>query len=207
MQGLKIPGEPIVGRFLVDGWAIVSEKNPEQHLNGHARAVVQPSGRTDLQLPTDDEVTGGTFVQWFRLGEGRDPDRERPVAVPDLARMTRARAERVLAESGLVLGETVEESSEVVRRNSVVRTEPAAGKERVRRFGRRPRHLDRPWVMSRGRSAATRPVGVGVRTALASPRRPLDADTRASMAARLGHDFGTVLVYTRTRRPRAPRRT
>jgi hypothetical protein len=129
LQGLDIQGQPIPGRFIVDGWAIVYEKNPEQHLNGHARAVVGPDGRTDLRLPTDDEVTGGTFVQWFRLGEGRDPGRERIIAVPDLARMTRARAERVLAESGLVLGETVEESSEVVRRNSVVRTEPAAGEE------------------------------------------------------------------------------
>ena len=129
LQGLKIPGEPIVGRFLVDGWAIVSEKNAEQHLNGHARAVVQPSGRTELQLPTDDEVTGGTFVQWFRLGDGRDPGPQPLVAVPDLARMTRARAERVLAENGLVLGKTIEEPSEVVRRNSVVHTDPPAGKE------------------------------------------------------------------------------
>jgi hypothetical protein len=129
LLGLKIPGQPIPGRFIVDGWAIVSGKIPEQHVNGHARAVVQPDGRTDLRLPTDDEVTGGTFVQWFRLGEGRDPGRERIVAVPDLARMTRARAERVLAESGLVLGKTVEESSAVVRRNSVIGTKPDAGEE------------------------------------------------------------------------------
>ena len=38
---------PIVGRFVVDGWAIVSRKDPRQHLNGHAEAFVDDgSGRT-----------------------------------------------------------------------------------------------------------------------------------------------------------------
>ena len=60
--------EPVFGRFVVDGWAIVSEEDPGQHLNGHAVAVVDDqTGRTLLRLPTDDEVTGGQFVQWFRL--------------------------------------------------------------------------------------------------------------------------------------------
>ena len=78
--------EPILGRFIVDGWAIVSEQDPVQHLNGHGQAVVErATGPTALRLPTD-EVAGGAFVQWFRLGERQDF--RSLVAVPDLARMT-----------------------------------------------------------------------------------------------------------------------
>jgi hypothetical protein len=59
---------PVVGRFLVDGWAIVSQEDRRQHLNGHAQAFFDDAtGRTLLRLPTDDEVTGGQFTQWFRL--------------------------------------------------------------------------------------------------------------------------------------------
>ncbi len=58
-------------RFELDGWAIVAERDPGMHINGHAVAVPDgASGRTLLQLPTDDEVTGGQFVQWFRTGRG-----------------------------------------------------------------------------------------------------------------------------------------
>ena len=121
--------EPVVGRFTIDGWAIISEKDPSQHLNGHARAVIEPgTARTILRLPTDDEVTGGAFVQWFRLGIPSIIQPPLPV-VPNLAGMTRARAERTLADSGLTLGETRQEPSPDVRRNSVVRTEPAAGEQ------------------------------------------------------------------------------
>lgn len=214
--------EPIVGRLEIDGWGIVGEEDPDRHLNCHARAV-SVDGRTRLRLPTDDEVTGGTFVQWFRLTreggeeietvqvpqvvgrvlaearemvarvglevgrtttvlsdaepgtviavsppEGtevpvgsavsltvarrriilepidpRDPIRPidplrpiRPpegpddtrVTVPDVTRMTRARAERLLGEAGVV-AEVAEEPSGDVRRNSVVGTEPPGGSE------------------------------------------------------------------------------
>ena len=59
-------GRPIVGRFEIDGWAVVG-KEEKLHLNGHANTLVDRSGRVRLVLPTDDEVTGGQFVQWFRL--------------------------------------------------------------------------------------------------------------------------------------------
>ncbi|MGE2722345.1 DUF6519 domain-containing protein [Mycolicibacterium celeriflavum] len=59
-------GRPILGRFEIDGWAVVG-KDAKLHLNGHANTVVDDSGRTRVVLPTDDEVTGGQFVQWFHL--------------------------------------------------------------------------------------------------------------------------------------------
>jgi hypothetical protein len=63
------PNAAVTAWFQIDGWAIVSESNPREHLNGHARSVVERrGGRTRLALPTDDEVTGGQFVQWFHLG-------------------------------------------------------------------------------------------------------------------------------------------
>jgi hypothetical protein len=58
--------QPLAARLLVDGWAVVSEDDPTQHLNGHA-SVVMEGERSRLQLPTDDEVAGGQFVQWFWL--------------------------------------------------------------------------------------------------------------------------------------------
>jgi hypothetical protein len=61
-------GVPVTAWFEIDGWAVVSETNPHEHLNGHARTTVDRRGRrTRLVLPTDDDVTGGQFVQWFRL--------------------------------------------------------------------------------------------------------------------------------------------
>ena len=65
----RLAGAPsALARFEIDGWAVVSEQNRLQHLNGHAVTEVDAAGRTRLVLPTDDEVTGGQFVQWFRLG-------------------------------------------------------------------------------------------------------------------------------------------
>jgi hypothetical protein len=61
------PNRQVVGRLEVDGWAIVSEADPSQHLNGHVSAFVD-GDQTRYALPTDDEVTGGRYVQWFRLG-------------------------------------------------------------------------------------------------------------------------------------------
>lgn len=58
----------VVARFVIDGWAVVGE-DERLHLNTHANAFVD-SGRTRLALPTDDEVTGGQFVQWFYMGRG-----------------------------------------------------------------------------------------------------------------------------------------
>lgn len=61
-------GGPVTAWFEIDGWAVVSESNPREHLNGHARTTIDRRGRrTRLVLPTDDEVTGGQFVQWFHL--------------------------------------------------------------------------------------------------------------------------------------------
>ncbi|MDQ4008291.1 MAG: DUF6519 domain-containing protein [Actinomycetota bacterium] len=61
----------VVGRFVIDGWAVVSEDDTSHHLNGHARTFLEEeTGRTRLELPTDDEVTGGQFVQWFHLVAG-----------------------------------------------------------------------------------------------------------------------------------------
>ena len=119
--------DPIIGRFIIDGWAIVSEKNPEQHLNGHANAVLV-GGRTLLNLPTDDEVTGGQFMQWFRLARAETPD-GRAVRGPDVVGMTVARAMRLIEQSGLVVGVQISEPSSERRRGLVLRTDPAADTE------------------------------------------------------------------------------
>lgn len=61
-------GGPVTAWFEIDGRAVVSQRNSREHLNGHARTTIERrSRRTRLVLPTDDEVTGGQFVQWFRL--------------------------------------------------------------------------------------------------------------------------------------------
>ena len=56
----------IFGRFIIDGWAVVG-KDPKLHLNGHSTTFVAADGTTQLRLPTDDDVTGGQFIQWFTL--------------------------------------------------------------------------------------------------------------------------------------------
>jgi hypothetical protein len=69
-HGLQQAGwdRPLVGRFVIDGWGIVGAESETLHLNGHGNTFVDAHGQTQLHLPTDDEVTGGQFVQWFRLG-------------------------------------------------------------------------------------------------------------------------------------------
>jgi hypothetical protein len=63
------PNRMVTSWFEIDGWSVMSQRNPRQPLNGHATSAVERrGGRTRLVLPTDDEVTGGQFVQWFRLG-------------------------------------------------------------------------------------------------------------------------------------------
>jgi hypothetical protein len=210
----------IRGRFIIDGWAIVSEDDPRLHLNGHPDARVKGSSPTRYALPTDDEIAGGVFDSWFWLSEKGDMGPEGPldrrefvtlpslvgmprdaaeaeitrlgltvgqvgfqivlsgplgvvtasnppagakvevgtpvgitvstrivlpvpqpqplplpgpvlpaVVVPDLTNMTRARAERLLADHGLVLDDVVEDSSPGIRRNTVLATDPPAGTE------------------------------------------------------------------------------
>lgn len=64
---------PLIGRLVLDGWAIISARDPALHLNGHVSTFLDQHGRTAFQttdeVVTDDEVTGGQFVQWFRLGK------------------------------------------------------------------------------------------------------------------------------------------
>lgn len=63
----EVLGTNIVrGRLVIDGWAVVAAGEPGRHLNTHTQAVLV-DGRTDLPLPTDDAVAGGTYVQWFTL--------------------------------------------------------------------------------------------------------------------------------------------
>jgi hypothetical protein len=60
----------VLGRYVLDGWALVGQDNPRLHVNTHARTRIEPESeprRTVFRLPTDDEVTGGQFVQWFHL--------------------------------------------------------------------------------------------------------------------------------------------
>jgi hypothetical protein len=116
--------ERVLGRYVLEGWALVAEGDPRRHVNGHPVAVIEPgSRRTVFQLPTDDEVTGGQFVQWFHLRERRiQPGRP---AVPAVARRTTAVARRELESAGLVVEVSAEPSP--LRKGLVVRTEPEAG--------------------------------------------------------------------------------
>ena len=57
---------PLLGRFILDGWALPTLDPRGLQVNSHADAIAA-DGHTQLQLPTNDEVTGGTFVQWFWL--------------------------------------------------------------------------------------------------------------------------------------------
>lgn len=119
-------GEPILCRFLVDGWAIVSADDPDHHLNGHAIARMRRRS-TDLELPTDDEVAGGQFSQWFWLTP--EPDTQGRIEIPDVAGRTLAVAQRLLAEVGLTVGPAAAEPSDLVRKGLVLRTDPPAGTE------------------------------------------------------------------------------
>jgi hypothetical protein len=59
--------KPLLARFIIDGWAITGEENQALHLNGHGKTFIDTSGQTQMTLPTDDEVAGGQFIQWFRI--------------------------------------------------------------------------------------------------------------------------------------------
>ncbi len=120
----------LLGRFVLDGWMIVGAKDPALHVNGHARTAVQDgAGGTRLLLPTDDEVAGGQFVQWFRLDVVPDGGRAR-VAVPDVIGRTEAVAVRELEAAGLVADVQIEPSADV-RKGQVIRVEPAANIELI----------------------------------------------------------------------------
>ena len=116
--------EPVLARFVIEGWAIVAQKDPAKHLNGHADALFS-GGRTLFDLPTDDDVTGGRFVQWFRLS--RTQIAVPAVAVPDVTRRTAAVAKRIIDAAGLVVSDVVTEPAPLVRGGLVVRTDPPAG--------------------------------------------------------------------------------
>ena len=114
---------PMIGRFVVDGWAIVSREDPRQHVNGHAEAFIEDgSTHTQLRLPTDDEIAGGQFVQWFRLARVAE---RRSAAVPDVVGRTTAAARSEIEALGLVVDTVSEPSGE--RRGRVLRVDPAPG--------------------------------------------------------------------------------
>ena len=120
--------EPIVGRFVIDGWAVTGSDG--QPLNGHARTELGPDGHTDVVLPTDDAIPGGEFRLWFRLQQGDSvappPDRA-SVIVPDVVGRTQPVATRLIESAGLTVGEITTEPSETVRAKLVIRTGPPAG--------------------------------------------------------------------------------
>ena len=58
--------EPILGRYFLEGWAVPTLRPPGMQINTHFD-VADKGGRVLAILPTDDAVTGGTFVHWFRL--------------------------------------------------------------------------------------------------------------------------------------------
>jgi hypothetical protein len=119
---------PLVGRFQIDGWAVLSAENPEVHLNGHAAAYLEtlPGGdfRTRLTA-SDDEVTGGQFEQWFYLTEEAGDGDLKPV--PMAAGRRPATAVRVIESAGLTVAGTTSEPSDERRKGLVLRTDPPAG--------------------------------------------------------------------------------
>ncbi|GAA1857136.1 DUF6519 domain-containing protein [Myceligenerans crystallogenes] len=125
-QQLGAPGLPVLARFQLDGWAIVRENDPAQHLNGHASTFMD-GDRTRLELPTTDAVTGGRFETWFHL----DPEPDRPdrrFVVEDFTGRTLGFVERRAAEAGVAL-RVVEESAPGIRANTVLGTDARTGTE------------------------------------------------------------------------------
>ena len=116
----------VLGRLVLDGWAITAENDPAMHVNTHANTVIEDgTGRTRFALPTDDEVTGGQFVQWFHLSRAAvGPG----VPVPAIASRTAAVARRALEAAGHQ-AEVVTEPSADVRKGLVIRTAPDPGVE------------------------------------------------------------------------------
>ena len=68
------PPLPLRMRFQIDGWAISGDRREgleRLHLNGHTDTFVDDKGRTRLELPSTDEVTGGRFDTWFWFTDER----------------------------------------------------------------------------------------------------------------------------------------
>jgi hypothetical protein len=62
------PPLPLRMRFQIDGWAVSGDRREgleRLHLNGHTDTFVDDKGKTRLNLPSTDEVTGGRFDTWF----------------------------------------------------------------------------------------------------------------------------------------------
>jgi hypothetical protein len=119
--------EPILGRFVIDGWAVAGPDG--QPLNGHA-GVQAVNGRTDVMLPTGDAIPGGEFRLWFRLQRGASvapSGDQKSVTVPDVTGRTQPVATRLLEAAGLTVGEVTTEPSDTVRAKLVIRTDPPAG--------------------------------------------------------------------------------
>ena len=119
--------EPLVGRFVIDGWAVTGADG--QPLNGHARTQAV-DGRTDVMLPTDDAIPGGEFRLWFRVQQDDSvaPLRERAaVTVPDVVRRTEPVATRLIEAAGLTVGQVSTEPSDAIRAKLAIRTDPPAG--------------------------------------------------------------------------------
>lgn len=128
VPGKNVWDEPIVGRFVIDGWAVAGSDG--EPLNGHARTELDPDGHTDVVLPTDDAIPGGEFRMWFRLLR-RDsvapPSDRASVTVPDVAGRTQLVATRLIETAGLAVGEVTTELSDTVRARLAIRTDPPAG--------------------------------------------------------------------------------
>lgn len=120
--------EPIVGRFVIDGWAVAGSHG--EPLNGHARTKLAPDGHTDVVLPTDDAIPGGEFRMWFLVQQDdpvpRPGDRA-SVTVPDVAGRTQLVATRLIETAGLTVGEVTTEPSETIRARLAIRTDPPVG--------------------------------------------------------------------------------
>ena len=116
--------EFVTGWFVLEGWAIVAQKDPRWHVNCHANTVVvNASQRTPFDLPTDDTVAGGQFLQWFRLQ--RIVERQRR-DVPAVVGRTLAVAQRELEAADFVVTVVIEPHP-LVRKGIVIRTVPEPG--------------------------------------------------------------------------------
>ncbi len=122
---LARPALPIRGRFQIDGWAVIDERDPSRHLNGAADRV-SVNGQTVLALPTNDDLPGGRFEMWFGYGARRLRPPFRRFIVEDFIGATLARTERLARDAELAVL-IVEEDAPGVRRNTVLGTVPAAG--------------------------------------------------------------------------------
>lgn len=111
------------GRFVLEGWALPSSKVQGQHVNTHAVSWVD-QGRTRLRLPTDDEVTGGTFVQWFRLAE---PAVLPEWVVPQVVGLPLSAATQALRDAGITVRELRTAFFPGMPHDYVLAVEPPAG--------------------------------------------------------------------------------